>query len=116
MTHLYFGDSDKAFSMELAKTLTIAGADILEIGIPYSDPVCDGEEFFEVYDRHLKTWESLPLCSAVIVAVKHEVFFKEFPLLRLKEKLYEDNPVIVDLKGIYNREASQSHGLNIWRL
>src|SRR3989338_4146246 len=45
MTHLYFGDPSTEFSLTLAKTLVENGADALEIGIPYTDPVCDGEVF-----------------------------------------------------------------------
>lgn len=45
MTHLYFGDPSEMFSLRLAQTLTDNGADILEIGIPYSDPVADGPVF-----------------------------------------------------------------------
>ena len=45
MTHLYFGDPSPEFSFTLAETLAENGADVLEIGIPYTDPVCDGEIF-----------------------------------------------------------------------
>lgn len=45
MTHLYYGDPNSDFSNKLAKTLVENGADVLEIGIPYTDPVCDGEVF-----------------------------------------------------------------------
>lgn len=44
-THLYYGDPNEEFSQKLAMTLLESGADILEIGIPYTDPVCDGEVF-----------------------------------------------------------------------
>ena len=45
MTHLYYGDVSPEFSENLAITLANNGADILEIGIPYSDPVSDGAVF-----------------------------------------------------------------------
>lgn len=45
MTHLYYGDPSEEFSLKLAEILFKSGADILEIGIPYTDPVCDGEVF-----------------------------------------------------------------------
>lgn len=45
MTHLYYGDPTVKFSDILAETLLGSGADILEVGIPYTDPVCDGEIF-----------------------------------------------------------------------
>ncbi|NLH17052.1 MAG: tryptophan synthase subunit alpha [Phycisphaerae bacterium] len=36
------GDPDSATSLELIKTAIDAGADILELGIPFSDPIADG--------------------------------------------------------------------------
>ena len=45
MTHLYYGDISPKFSDNLAITLFNSGADMLEIGIPYSDPVSDGPVF-----------------------------------------------------------------------
>lgn len=45
MTHLYWGDPNQGFSFDLAKTLLDAGTDILEVGVPYTDPMCDGPVF-----------------------------------------------------------------------
>lgn len=53
LTHLYFGDPNKEFSVRLGKTLLDSGADGLEIGIPYSDPVCDGPVFQAACKRAL---------------------------------------------------------------
>lgn len=53
VTHLYYGDPNKEFSDKLAQTLIESGADILEIGIPYTDPVCDGEVFQRACQRAL---------------------------------------------------------------
>ncbi|KKS97947.1 MAG: tryptophan synthase alpha chain, tryptophan synthase alpha chain [Candidatus Gottesmanbacteria bacterium GW2011_GWA2_43_14] len=54
MTHLYYGDISPDFSQKLALTLASAGADFLEIGIPYSDPVCDGVIFQAACRQALK--------------------------------------------------------------
>ena len=54
MTHLYYGDISPKFSEELVMKLVAAGADILEIGIPYSDPVCDGPVFQRACREALK--------------------------------------------------------------
>lgn len=53
MTHIYYGDPNEEFSVKLTKTLINAGVDILEIGIPYTDPVCDGEVFQRACGRAL---------------------------------------------------------------
>ena len=39
---LVAGDPDYDTSLEIAKTLVDNGADALEIGFPFSDPVADG--------------------------------------------------------------------------
>ena len=39
---LVLGDPDQEHSLELIKTMIDAGADILELGIPFSDPIADG--------------------------------------------------------------------------
>ena len=36
------GDPDIATSLEILKALVEGGADALELGIPYSDPIADG--------------------------------------------------------------------------
>ncbi len=54
MTHLYYGDPNEEFSGKLAETLLSRGADILEVGIPYTDPVCDGEVFQRACKRALE--------------------------------------------------------------
>jgi len=54
MTHLYYGDPSPEFSIRLAKTLIESGADVLEIGIPYTDPICDGEVFQRACTRSLR--------------------------------------------------------------
>ncbi len=53
MTHLYYGDPSAEFSLKLATTLLESGADMLEVGIPYTDPVCDGEVFQRACRRAL---------------------------------------------------------------
>lgn len=42
MPYLTLGDPSFSFSLDLAKTLIDAGAHLLELGIPFSDPTADG--------------------------------------------------------------------------
>ena len=53
MTHLYYGDPNTSFSDRLAEGLFSSGADMLEMGIAYSDPVADGEVFQKACKRAL---------------------------------------------------------------
>ena len=54
MPHVYFGDPQEEFSLKLIQTLTENGADILEFGIPFSDPTADGPTFQAVCERALE--------------------------------------------------------------
>ena len=53
MAHVYYGDPDKEFSHRLIKQMIDSGIDILELGIPFSDPQVDGETFQKACIRAL---------------------------------------------------------------
>lgn len=54
MPHVYYGDPHEEFSLQLFETLAENGADILEFGIPFSDPTADGPTFQAVCERALE--------------------------------------------------------------
>lgn len=43
MIYVTGGDPDFASSLEICRAIASAGADILELGVPFSDPLADGE-------------------------------------------------------------------------
>jgi tryptophan synthase alpha chain len=53
MAHVYYGDPHEEFSLKLLETLAKNGSDILEFGIPFSDPTADGPTFQAVCERAL---------------------------------------------------------------
>lgn len=53
MPHVYFGDPSPQFSFRLIRTLAESGADLLELGIPFSDPIADGPTFIAACERAL---------------------------------------------------------------
>jgi len=54
MAHVYYGDPCEEFSIELIKTLCKSGVDIIEFGIPFSDPTADGPVFQRACERAIK--------------------------------------------------------------
>jgi tryptophan synthase alpha chain len=54
MPHVYYGDPNEEFSQNLIETLAENGADIIEFGIPFSDPTSDGPTFQAVCERALR--------------------------------------------------------------
>jgi tryptophan synthase alpha chain len=53
MSHVYYGDPNPHFSRQLITTLTKNGADLVEFGIPFSDPTADGPTFQAACERAL---------------------------------------------------------------
>ncbi len=54
MPHVYYGDPNEEFSLKLIETLVENGVDIIEFGIPFSDPTADGPTFQAVCERALE--------------------------------------------------------------
>lgn len=66
MPHLYYGDPSEKFSFKLIDTLVENGADLLELGIPFSDPTADGPTFQSACERALKNDVTPVKCIRVI--------------------------------------------------
>ena len=54
MAHIYYGDPNESFSKKAIKRLCDSGVDIIEFGIPFSDPTSDGPVFQRACERALK--------------------------------------------------------------
>ena len=54
MAHIYHGDPTEEFSLRQIETLVENGADLIELGIPFSDPTADGPAFQAACSRALK--------------------------------------------------------------
>src|SRR3978361_864563 len=59
VTFLMAGDPDPATSLEIIKALPKAGADIIEIGMPFTDPMADGPAIQAAGLRALKAGMTL---------------------------------------------------------
>ena len=89
VTYVTAGDPDVARSRELLVRLDRAGADILEIGVPFSDPLADGPVIQRATERAIRSGTTLttvldliadvrPLVNAPVV-----VFSYANPILRM---------------------------------
>lgn len=59
VTFVTAGDPDYAASLEILKGLPRAGADIIELGMPFSDPMADGPSIQAASQRALKAGASM---------------------------------------------------------
>ena len=67
---LVAGDPSAAITVEAAKALADAGADLLEVGVPFSDPVADGPVIQAAGQRALAKGMSLTRAAKLVVAVR----------------------------------------------
>ena len=89
VTYITAGDPDLARSAQIIKRLDTAGADVLEIGVPFSDPLADGPVIQRATERALAAGVTLaqvlgmlktlrPAISAPVV-----IFSYANPILRM---------------------------------
>lgn len=78
------------------------------------DPIADKDEAKRLYGiefADIKTFENL---DAVILAVAHDEF-KRFPKDDF-DKMFKGKKVLIDIKGILNRQEYENNGYLYWRL
>jgi tryptophan synthase alpha chain len=89
VTYTTAGDPDLARSAQILKALDRAGADVLEIGVPFSDPLADGPVIQRATERALAAGGSLRASLALVEQIRPHVsapivvFSYANPLLRL---------------------------------
>src|ERR1700682_711685 len=83
------GDPDLPRSAMILQALDRAGADVLEVGVPFSDPLADGPVIQRATERALAAGSSLRASLALIAGVRSHVrapivvFSYATPLLRM---------------------------------
>jgi len=66
VTYVMAGDPDPQTSLEIVKALPKAGADVIELGIPFTDPMADGPSIQAAGLRALKAGMSLKKTLGVV--------------------------------------------------
>jgi tryptophan synthase alpha chain len=72
VAYLTIGDPDLATSREIALAAIDAGADVLELGVPFSDPVADGPVIQRASERALKNGTRLRDVIVLAAALRVE--------------------------------------------
>ena len=60
VAYLTFGDPDPRTSVDVVEAVCRAGADVIELGVPFSDPSADGPSIQRAMERALAAGGSLP--------------------------------------------------------
>jgi tryptophan synthase alpha chain len=66
VTFVTAGDPDRATSLEILRALPAAGADIIELGMPFTDPMADGPAIQASSQRALKAGQSMRTTLAMV--------------------------------------------------
>lgn len=80
------------------------------------DPEANASDVELYYSQPLVSREKLRELDAIIIAVGHDVFRANYPLIELREMLKPQANSIYDLKAIYSKEDGVDLGLEIWSL
>src|SRR5437764_1849408 len=70
MPYLMAGFPDRDSALELAPALERAGADLFELGVPFSDPLADGATIQRASERALANGVRLPFCLETVAVLR----------------------------------------------
>jgi tryptophan synthase alpha chain len=70
VTFITAGDPDAATSLAILKALPAAGADVIELGVPFTDPMADGPAIQAAGLRALKGGQTLAKTQAMVRAFR----------------------------------------------
>ncbi len=71
------GDPDEQRSLELIKTAIDAGADILELGIPFSDPIADGPT---IQKADVRALDAGMTCQRAFEIIRQIKAYRDIPI------------------------------------
>jgi tryptophan synthase alpha chain len=89
VAYLTCGDPDLRTSREIVLTAISAGAEVVELGVPFSDPIADGPVIQRASERALKKGVSLPDVLRLAAEIRREsdagliIFSYLNPILRM---------------------------------
>src|SRR6516164_4676151 len=89
VTYTTAGDPDLARSADILKALDRSGADVLEVGVPFSDPLADGPVSQRATERAIASGGNLRTSLSMIANVRGSVkapvvvFSYANPMLRM---------------------------------
>ncbi len=70
VTFLMAGDPDEATALAIVKALPAAGADVIELGMPFTDPMADGPAIQLSSQRALKSGQTMTRTLAMVRACR----------------------------------------------
>src|SRR5262252_7222199 len=106
VTYTTAGDPDLGRSAEILKALDRAGADVLEVGVPFSDPLADGPVIQRATERALAAGTTLRGVLDLVTSIRQHVkapiviFSYANPLLRMGLAEFADRAAGAGVDGV----------------
>jgi tryptophan synthase alpha chain len=106
VTYTTAGDPDLVRSAEILKALDRAGADVLEVGVPFSDPLADGPVIQRATERALAAGGNLRSALSMIETVRPHitapivVFSYANPLMRMGLDAFAGRAAAAGVDGV----------------
>ena len=134
VTYFMGGDPDLNTSIEIMKGLPAAGADVIELGMPFSDPMADGPSVQAAGLRALEGGQNLPKCFEMVRAFRADDDETPIVVMGYYNPIYQYGPekfladakaagidgmIVVDLPPEMDEELcipAMKHDLNFIRL
>jgi tryptophan synthase alpha chain len=106
VTYVTAGDPDMARSADVLKALDRAGADVLEVGIPFSEPLADGPVIQRATERALAAGATAGGVLDLVDRVRQEItapivlFTYANPVLRMGTDVFADRARAAGVDGV----------------
>jgi tryptophan synthase alpha chain len=100
------GDPDVATSCDIVRAIARGGADVIEIGVPFSDPIADGPVIQRASERALAAGGSLSQALNIVRTVRADIdtpivlFTYVNPVLRMGAEAFADKAAFDGVDGV----------------
>ena len=116
VTYVTAGDPDLQRSAEIIKRLDTAGADVLEIGVPFSDPLADGPVIQRATERALAAGVTLPQVLGMLKTLRPAIsapiviFSYANPILRMGLDTFVTQATAAGVDGVLTLDMPPEEG------
>jgi tryptophan synthase alpha chain len=116
VTYVTAGDPNLQLSAEILKRLDRAGADVLEIGVPFSDPLADGPVIQRATERALRAGVTLSQVLEMLASIRPAIsapaviFSYANPILRMGLDHFVDAAKGAGVDGVLTLDMPPEEG------
>lgn len=106
VTYVTAGDPDLSGTAEILRALPAAGADLIEVGVPFSDPVADGPVIQRACERALRSGATLTTVLEMVEGVREAIavplvlFTYANPIERLGSERFVERAARAGIDGV----------------